>query len=66
MSTFGKLADLPLQVDGYSLESLGLQVSSGFERLTTVVHLQGDGLEGVGEDVVYQAEDQLSRWDTQR
>ncbi len=60
MSTFGALADLPLQVDGYTLEGLRQQVSSGFERLSTVVHLQGDGAEGVGEDVVYDAEDQVA------
>ena len=60
MSTFDLLAGLPLHVDGYSLEGLRLNVSSGFERLTTVVHLSGDGLDGVGEDVVYQAEDHLA------
>jgi hypothetical protein len=58
VSTFDLLADLPLEVDGYSLEGLRLQVSSRFERLTTVVHLHGGGLEGVGEDVVYQADEQ--------
>ena len=58
--TFDLLAALPLEVERYSLEGLRLQVSSGFERLTTVVHLQGGGLEGVGEDVVYQAEDQVA------
>ena len=60
MSTFDLLADLPLQVDGYELEGLRANVSSGFERLSTVVHLQGDGSEGVGEDVVYDAEDQVA------
>ena len=60
MSTFDLLADLPLRVEGYHLEGLRLQVSSGFERLTTIVHLQGDGLEGVGEDVVYQGEDHVA------
>jgi hypothetical protein len=60
MSTFDLLADLPLEVDGYTLEGLRAEVSSGFERLTTVVHLQGGGLEGVGEDVVYQAEDHVA------
>jgi L-alanine-DL-glutamate epimerase-like enolase superfamily enzyme len=60
VSTFSALADLPLQVDGYTLEGLRQQVSSGFERLSTVVHLQGDGAEGVGEDVVYDAEDQIA------
>jgi L-alanine-DL-glutamate epimerase-like enolase superfamily enzyme len=60
VSTFDLLADLPLEVDGYSLEGLRLNVSSGFERLTTVVHLRGGGHEGVGEDVVYQAEDHVA------
>ncbi len=60
MTTFDLVADLPLEVDGYSLEGLQASVSSGFERLSTVVHLQGGGLEGVGEDVVYDAEDHVA------
>ncbi len=60
MATFDLLADLPLEVDGYVLEGLSAQVSSGFSRLTTVVHLQGGGLEGIGEDVVYDAEDHVA------
>jgi L-alanine-DL-glutamate epimerase-like enolase superfamily enzyme len=58
LTTFDLLAGLPLDVEGYSLEGLSRQVSSGFERLSTVVRLHGGGLEGVGEDVVYDAEDQ--------
>ena len=60
MSTFDSLADLPVEVDGYALEGLRAEVSSGFERLSTVVHLAGGGLEGVGEDVVYDAEDHVA------
>ena len=60
MSTFDALAGLPLEVDGYSLEGLKAQVSSGFERLSTVVHLRGPGAEGVGEDVVYDAVDHIA------
>jgi L-alanine-DL-glutamate epimerase-like enolase superfamily enzyme len=60
MSTFDLLADLPLDVDGYTLEGLRADVSSGFERLSTIVHLTGGGLEGVGEDVVYDAEDHVA------
>ena len=60
MATFDLLADLPLEVDGYVLEGLSAQVSSGFSRRSTVVHLQGGGLEGVGEDVVYDAEDHVA------
>ncbi len=58
MATFDLLADLPVEVDGYTLEGLSAQVSSAFERLTTVVHLEGGGAEGVGEDVVYDGVDQ--------
>jgi L-alanine-DL-glutamate epimerase-like enolase superfamily enzyme len=58
MSTFDRLADLPLQIDDYVLEGLRAEVSSGFTRLSTVVHLRGGGEEGIGEDVVYDAEDQ--------
>jgi hypothetical protein len=60
VATFDLLADLPLEVDGYRLDGLRADVSSGFERLTTVVRLTGGGLEGVGEDVVYDAEDQIA------
>lgn len=60
MSTFDRLADLPLVVDGYALEGLRAEVSSGFERLSTVVHLYGEDQEGVGEDVVYDAEDHVA------
>jgi L-alanine-DL-glutamate epimerase-like enolase superfamily enzyme len=58
MSTFARLADLPLEVEGYELDGLRADVSSGFERLTTVVRLRGAGAEGIGEDVVYSADDQ--------
>lgn len=60
MPTFELLADLPLKVERYELEGLNAHVSSGFERLSTVVHLQGAGHEGVGEDVVYDAEDHVA------
>jgi L-alanine-DL-glutamate epimerase-like enolase superfamily enzyme len=57
VSTYELLSNLSLRVDGYRLEGLKAQVSSGFERLTTIVHLSGAGQEGVGEDVVYDAVD---------
>jgi hypothetical protein len=63
VSTFDLLKDLPLEVDGYTLEGLKQHVSSDFERLTTVVHLQGGGLEGVGEDVVYDGDEQTAMQD---
>lgn len=58
MSTYALLADLPLTVESYTLEGLVLDVSSGFTRKSTVIHLHGGGHEGLGEDVVYDAVDQ--------
>jgi L-alanine-DL-glutamate epimerase-like enolase superfamily enzyme len=60
MGTYDLLAGLPLTVESYALEGLVRDVSSGFTRHTTVVRLQGGGNEGVGEDVVYDAEDQIA------
>jgi L-alanine-DL-glutamate epimerase-like enolase superfamily enzyme len=57
--SYAQLADLPLRIEGYSLEGLELDVSSGFTRRTTVVHLRGAGFEGIGEDVTYDGDDQL-------
>ncbi len=53
--TYTRLAGLPLVIDGYSLEGLSRRVSSGFRRFTTVFRLSGEGEEGVGEDVTYEA-----------
>lgn len=57
-STYGHLADLPLTVDGYGLEGLCLETSSGWERRTTVIRLHGGGQTGAGEDVWTDADDQ--------
>ncbi len=63
MPTFDLLADLPLEIDDYTLEGLSAEVSSGFERLTTAVHLRGGGVEGIGEDVVYDGVDHVALQD---
>jgi len=55
--SYGLVAGLPLQIDGYQLERKELDVSSGFLRVTTTVVLRGGGHEGRGEDVTYAAED---------
>lgn len=57
MSTFDRIADLPLVVEGYDLAFLGQDVSSGFHRKTTIITLRGAGETGIGEDVSYDAED---------
>jgi L-alanine-DL-glutamate epimerase-like enolase superfamily enzyme len=53
VSTYARVAELPLRVEGYGLETLSLQLAPEFVRLTTVVTLQGAGEEGAGEDVCY-------------
>jgi hypothetical protein len=58
MSTYDRVADLPLELESYELEGLSAAVSSAFTRLTTVVHLRGGGHEGIGEDVTYGGDDQ--------
>jgi len=57
MSTYDLVADLPLTIEDYILEGLVQNVSSDFERKSTVIHLHGGGEEGVGEDLVYDAVD---------
>ncbi len=57
MSTWTQLAGLELEIEDYSLEALQANVSSDFERKSTVIHLRGRGEEGLGEDVTYDAVD---------
>jgi hypothetical protein len=47
VSTFARLADLPLTIEGHELERLEHRI----------VHLRGGGEEGLGEDVTYNGED---------
>jgi L-alanine-DL-glutamate epimerase-like enolase superfamily enzyme len=57
LSTWERLAGLPVEIEEYSLEPLQATVSSEFERKSTVIHLRGAGEEGLGEDVTYDAAD---------
>ena len=57
MSTWDLVKDLPLEIEGYELEGLGEDVSSGFFRQTTLIHISGGGHTGSGEDVVYDGVD---------
>jgi hypothetical protein len=63
MGTFDKLAALPLAIERYELEPLEQDVSSDFTRLTTVIHMEGGGHEGIGEDVTYDALDHVALQD---
>src|SRR3954471_24848705 len=62
MATFDHFADLPIEVEGYELEGLELQVP-GFDRLSTVIRMKGGGCEGIGEDVTYEALDHVALQD---
>jgi hypothetical protein len=55
VSLYDNVRDLPLTVEHYELEGLEQQVSSGFLRKSTVIHLHGAGEVGLGEDVTYDA-----------
>jgi hypothetical protein len=57
VSYWDTLAELPLTLGEYALEPLHAQVSSGFERKTTVIRVRGAGEEGLGEDVTYDIAD---------
>jgi L-alanine-DL-glutamate epimerase-like enolase superfamily enzyme len=63
VATFDRLAELPVEVESYSLEGLEADVSSDFTRLSTVIHMQGGGHEGLGEDVTYDALDHVALQD---
>jgi len=58
-----RLADLPLEIESYTLERLQRDVSSDFTRVSTVLRFHGDGHEGLGEDVSYDADDQQALQD---
>jgi L-alanine-DL-glutamate epimerase-like enolase superfamily enzyme len=57
VSTYSKIADLPLGIQSHELERLEHRISDEFTRVTTIVHLRGGGEEGLGEDVSYSGED---------
>ena len=58
-----RIAGLPLEIEGYALERLQRDVSSDFTRVSTVLRFHGDGHEGLGEDVSYDADDQQALQD---
>jgi hypothetical protein len=57
MRTYDRIAHLPVTIEGYDLESLS-RPGPVWTRYTTVFHLRGGGTEGVGEDVVWDPDDQ--------
>jgi hypothetical protein len=63
MSTYERVAELPVEIDSYALEGLSIKVSPDFERLTTVVQVFSDGLAGNGEDITYEGLDAIALQD---
>ena len=63
MSTYSVIADLPLSIDDYTLVGREVQPNPDFTRLTTTIHLRGDGHDGQGEDVTYEALDHIALQD---
>ncbi len=63
MTLYDALAQLPLEIDSYSLEERSRTISAEFERVTTTIHLHGGGEEGLGEDVTYGPDDQRAQLD---
>jgi hypothetical protein len=60
MSTWDLLRDLPLTIEAVEPELLA-RATPRFTRKTTVLHLSGEGEEGLGEDVTYDGEEH-ERW----
>jgi hypothetical protein len=58
VSTWDRVAELTVEIEGYALEALQADVSSDFERKSTIIRLHGRGADGLGEDVTYDAVDQ--------
>jgi L-alanine-DL-glutamate epimerase-like enolase superfamily enzyme len=60
MSSYARLAELPLEIELYELEGLERELSKEFTRYTTLVKLRGGGEEGIGEDVTYEGLDHVA------
>ncbi|HEX4929798.1 MAG TPA: hypothetical protein VFV62_03745, partial [Gaiellaceae bacterium] len=54
------LAQLPLHIEDVSIERLERPNAAGGVRRTSLVRLRGNGQEGQGEDVTFQAADALA------
>jgi hypothetical protein len=57
MPLWDRLRGLELAVESFATERRSVDVSTEFTRVTTTVVLAGNGQEGRGEDVTYNAED---------
>ena len=61
-AAYDRLAALPIRIESYELSAHDREFGE-FTRPSTVIHLRGDGEEGIGEDVVYTALDHIAHRD---
>ena len=61
-ATWDRLAALPIKIESYELSGHDREFAD-FTRGSTLVHLHGDGQEGIGEDVVYTVLDHIAHRD---
>lgn len=64
MGLYDAFNSLPLAVESLELINHSLDVSSGFERVSTEIVLAGGGHRGHGEDVTYDTVDQIALQDS--
>ncbi|MFY9487216.1 MAG: hypothetical protein WAP35_00770 [Solirubrobacterales bacterium] len=64
MALYDNFSDLPLQIDSIEMVDHTLNVSSGFERVSTELVMHGGGETGRGEDVTYDTIDHIALRDT--
>ena len=57
MTLYDRIAGFPLKIESYNLETVDREQLGGRTRTTTLVSLQGDGVVGRGEDVIYDEAD---------
>ncbi|CAN5617680.1 hypothetical protein BH10ACT11_BH10ACT11_07200 [soil metagenome] len=62
MSHYETLAQLPIEISGYTLEDHDRSYGD-FTRPSTVIHISGGSEEGLGEDVVYDVLDHIAHRD---
>lgn len=61
-AAYDRLAELPIRIESYELTAHDREFGD-FTRPSTVIHMRGDGQEGIGEDVVYTALDHIAHRD---
>jgi hypothetical protein len=64
VSSYERVADLPLEIESHELVGHEQKFSEEFSRLTTEIRLRGKGQEGAGEDVTYDGLDHIALRDT--